>query len=30
MRTRLLDRIEFQWDGEALNFPQGDAWGKME
>ena len=30
MRTRLLDRIEFQWDGETMTFPEADAWGKMD
>ena len=30
MRTRLLDRIYFQWDGETMTFPKADAWGKMD
>ena len=26
MRTHLLDKIEFQWDGENMTFPEADAW----
>lgn len=30
MRKAVLDRIEIQWDGETMTFPQGDAWENDE